>query len=139
MSKKLRRLKKRIKRDREKRYKIRFKCDMHHILWQRRQWKGVYSRRVREFWWLKVLIPTDTLHHAIHDEINFIPVPNEKVCKEIFDCLVDMEKRGSLSQEQSFETRLQFLICLTDCREPQTANALKKQLQIVREFYARPP
>lgn len=139
MSKKQRRLKRRIRHNERKAFKAHFKFDVHHICWQRRKWGHGYAKKLREHWWLKVTIPTETLHHRIHEEIVSIPVPRESICRETYEAIVELEKRGSLKHEQSFETRLQLLICLLDCVEPLTADALKKQLSIVEEFYARPP
>ena len=48
MSKKQRRLKRRIRHNERKAFKANFKFDVHHICWQRRKWGHGYAKKLRE-------------------------------------------------------------------------------------------
>lgn len=135
--KKHRKLKKRIKRN-NRQQPVRNVKDRHHIMWIGAQWSGYWAKQLRLYPWFIVLIPRDTLHRLIHHEMSGIPVPRESSCREAYVTVMDLEKRGALSPEASVETRIELLIALFDCVEPATATALKKELDIVKKFYAKP-
>lgn len=50
-----------------------------------------------------------------------------------------LEKYGAISESDPVERRLQLLASLFDCIEQPTADAFRKQLQVVREFKKTPP
>ena len=50
-----------------------------------------------------------------------------------------MKKYNAISKNDSLEKKLCVLIALFDIAEPETTMALRHQLQIVREFYDKPP
>lgn len=137
MSKKHRKLKRRIKRSRQGYQNECMANDRHHLLWVGKKWNGYWASKLRLYPWLIVPIPKCTLHKQIHQEMSGIPVPSEPHCREAYNALVDLEKRGALSPKASVETRLEVLICLLDCIEIPTANALKHELAIVKKFYTR--
>lgn len=75
----------------------------------------------------------------IHSEVSHIPVPRNSSIKSALEQLKLLEQRGGICQEDSIEKRLMVLHALFDCIEPATADALKKQLEIVREYNKKAP
>lgn len=84
-------------------------------------------------------IPRDSLHRYIHEWINDIPAPKEVNAAEAIKHIKLLESHHAISDFDSIEKRLQILIALFDCVEQPTADALRKQLEVVRAFYGRPP
>lgn len=109
--------------------------DRHHIVWYRRDYSKGWAKRLRDHWYLHVEIPRDTLHHQIHYEIAHVPVPRVISIKGAIEQLALLEKFGGISRDDSIEKRLLVLMALFDCSEPRTHEALKKQYDIVCEFY----
>ena len=112
MSKKKRRLKKRIKQSRKKSPPSDVRKDVHHLLWTRKSWKG----------------------GAVGQYIGSIPVPRYYSAKCALEQLGYLEKYGGISNEDPIEKRLKVLIALFECIEDCTADALKIQLAIVERF-----
>lgn len=84
-------------------------------------------------------IPALTLHRTIHEQIRQIPPPRLESAEDALWHLGYLEKMGGISLDDSIEKRLSVLIALFDCTDQPTADGFKKQLQIVHEFYKKPP
>lgn len=138
MSKKKRRLKKRIKQKNRKRH-ISLGKDCHHLLFQKRHWQGGLKGSLRLHWYCRVYIPRDTLHKEIHSLVKTVPVPKEESIKFALTHLEYLEKNGAIDDKDNIEKRLKVLIALFECADDQTADALKEQLEIVTSFYKDPP
>ena len=68
-----------------------------------------------------------------------IPVPSQDSAKLALDRIGCLEERGLISYDDSFEKRLQVLIAFFEGYEPETTDALIKQLNLVREYIKNPP
>lgn len=84
---------------------------------------------------MKVLIPRDTLHKEIHHQIRTVPIPTKEDTKQVFDLLVKLEASGELDMDAGIEERLDFLIEHLTTQE--TLDVLRKEREIVRQFYSR--
>ena len=115
------------------------KTDRHHLLWYKREYSKGWAKRIRDHWYLHVEIPRDTLHRQIHYEVAHIPVPRVIAIKGALEQLNLLEKFGGINKDDSIEKRLMVLMALFDCCEPATYNALKKQYDVVCEFYKGAP
>lgn len=114
------------------------KCkDRHHIFFQKRYYTGVLAE-FRKYAYCVVLIPKNTLHHQIHTEISNVPVPKVANVKNALAQLRALYRYGAISDDDGIEKRLKVLIALFECIEQPTADALKKQLDIVHRFYNGP-
>lgn len=115
------------------------KTDRHHLLWYKREYSKGWAKRLRDHWYLRIEIPRDTLHHQIHYEVAHIPVPRVISIKGALEQLNLLERFGGISSNDNIEKRLMVLLALFECSEPATHAALKKQYDIVCEFYKRAP
>lgn len=106
-----------------------------NLLWIKKRWGKGYAKALRNHAWMKVLIPRDTLHKEIHHQIRTIPLPTEEDTKRVFDLLVSLEASGKLDMDANIEERLNFLIEHLTTQE--TLDALRKEREIVRQFYSR--
>lgn len=113
--------------------------DRHHLCYQKRKWHSGYLLALRDYWYCKVLIPRDTLHKMIHCNVMDVPAPSGSSAKSALEQLRYLEKYGSITEFDSIERRLKLLAALFDCCEQPTADAFRKQLEIVREFRKAPP
>ena len=113
--------------------------DVHHLLWTGRKWGCGYLASLRQYWYCKIAIPRDTLHHYIHENIASIPTPRPQSAKDALEQLKYLERYGAIHDEDSIEKRLELLIALFECIEPRTTEALRRELQIVHEFNENPP
>lgn len=109
--------------------------DCHHLLWEKRMYSQGYARSLREHPWLRIYIPRDTLHRWIHHNMRCIPVPDGKDARKCFELLMRMERVGELDYNANIFVRLNFLI--EHLVSEDTVNALKKQRQVISEFYSR--
>lgn len=109
------------------------------MVWYKRDYSKGYAKRLRDHWYCSVEIPRDTLHHKIHYEIAHVPVPRVTSIKGALEQLALLEEFGGISIDDSIEKRLLVLMALFDCSEPRTHEALKKQYDIVCEFYNKKP
>lgn len=119
-------------------YKPRNTNDSHHILWQKNKWSQGYVYKLRDHPYCKIPIPRETLHRHIHLEMIGIPVPSQDSAKIALDRISCLEERGLISYDDSFEKRLKVLIALFEGYEQDTTDALKKQLDLVCEYYESP-
>lgn len=125
-------MKKRIKKERHPRSLY----DTHHLLWRRHDWEveSGASRALREFWYCRILIPRDSLHRIIHEEVFRIPVPNEYLCEDCLEQLKRLEAVNAIHDSDSIIKRLEILICCLDTGDSPTAEALKQQLEVARNY-----
>lgn len=137
MSKK-RKLRQRVKKSRKCEKRLQGK-DCHHIFFQKRFWKGGLKGEFRMHWYCKVYIPRNTLHKEIHAQITSVPVPKYSNIRGVIEQLKMLEHYGAIRDTDSIEKRLKVLIALFECSEDPTADALRKQLEIVQGFYHQPP
>lgn len=138
VSKKKKRYNKRRKKRKNRRIECPYIKDCHHILWQKNKWKQGSIRKLRDHYYCKIYIPRNTLHRYIHQDIVEIPVPREMDAKAALWHLDYLERFGAISDKDPFEKRLIVLIALFECVAQPTADALKKQLDLVREFNTKP-
>ncbi len=110
--------------------------DRHHLLYQRRHWQKGYLSELRLFWYCIILIQKDPLHRLIHEYVGDVPTPREVSAKEALKQLRLLEKYGAISENDSIEKRLIVLIALFESSDQPTAEALKRQLNIVRKYTA---
>ena len=113
-------------------------CDIHHVLFIGRKWGYGELLSLRQFWYCKISIPRETLHRYIHENLANVPIPKLENAREALRQLRFLEKNGAIHETDDIERRLEILIALFDCVEPRTTEGLKKQLEIVREFYEQP-
>lgn len=113
--------------------------DKHHLCYQRRNWRRPGLRALREHWYCKVYLPKNTLHKLIHVYVPDVPAPGEASARIALEQLGYLEKYGAISESDPVERRLQLLAGLFDCVEQPTADAFRKQLQVVREYKKTPP
>lgn len=109
--------------------------DTHHIFWYRKDWSSGYAKKLREHWYSKVTIPRCTLHKQIHEGVRHIPVPSSELCKATYLQICMLEERGVIHPVDPFDRRLKLFICCLDNGDSPTADALRKQLAIVEQFY----
>lgn len=109
--------------------------DRHHLVWYRKDYSKGWAKRLRDHWYLSIEIPRDTLHHRIHYEVAHIPVPRAISIKSALEQLRLLEEYGGINRNDNIEKRLMILCALFECIEPKTYEALKKQYDIVCEFY----
>lgn len=113
--------------------------DKHHICYQRRYWNVGYLRELREFWYSKIMIPRDTLHHQIHQEVGQVPPPKSVNARAALVQLRNLERYGAIKETDNLERRLEIYIALFDCVEQATADGFRRQLEVVRKFNQKSP
>ena len=109
--------------------------DRHHIFYIRREWNKGKLDKLRLHPYCIVPLDRDSIHRYIHVHLAYIPAPSGRVVDGVLEQLDYLEKYGGISQEDSLEKRLIVLTALFECVEQPTADALKEQLRIIREFY----
>lgn len=66
--------------------------------------------------------------------VSTVPVPKAINARSALEQLRTLERYEVIHETDSIERKLEVLIALFDCAEQPTADALKKQLDIVRKF-----
>ena len=112
--------------------------DRHHLLWIAKEWSHGELRKLRYHHYCIIPMHRDTIHRFIHARMSYIPPPHETTAKFVLQQLIELEEFGAISAGDPIEKRLKVLAALFDCWEQPTADALRKQLRIVREFYKSP-
>ena len=112
--------------------------DWHHCLFQKRHWKIGWAKVLREHPYCGTLLPTHTLHRYIHENITDIPVPDGKACRIAFDVINNWLEADYISVDSPLEQKLAVLSSIFNKMSPDTAYALRKQLEIVRNYNERP-
>lgn len=108
------------------------KNDTHHLLYPRSDWRcSEAAKALRSHWYLKVEIPTDTLHSEIHRLVKAIPVPDHRMLLDVRKQLDIIYEHGAISDSDPIEKRLTLLYALFECASPDTAEALNAELQVV--------
>ena len=74
----------------------------------------------------------------IHEFVGDVPAPSHINAQSALDQLRSLEFYGVIGENDTIQRRLEVFIALFDCVEQPTADALKKQLAIVRKFYHEP-
>jgi hypothetical protein len=113
--------------------------DTHHIFYQKRHWRGEALNMLRDYWYCKAEIPKNTLHRRIHSIIQDVPAPKAINAKSALDQLRTLERYEVIHENDTIERKLEVLIALFDYVEQPTAEALKKQLDVARKYYSKPP
>lgn len=113
--------------------------DRHHLLWQEKCWARGSLLELRRFHYCIILLRRDTIHKYIHLNMAGIPAPTEKNAKFVLEQLRILENYGAISDDDPIEKRLVVLASLFDCSEQPTADAIRRQLQIVYRFKNEPP
>ena len=108
--------------------------DTHHLCYQKRAWRGEALIALRDHWYCKAEIPKNTLHRRIHSMVSTVPVPKAINARNALEQLRTLERYEVIHETDSIERKLEVLIALFDCVEQPTADALKKQLDIVHRF-----
>lgn len=137
MSKKKRRYLK-LRKRMERRTIIACGKDTHHLCYQKRNWQGPALIALRDFWYCKAEIPKNTLHRRIHSVVNNVPPPKAINARSALEQLRTLERYGVIHEEDSIERRLQVLIALFECVDQPTADAFKKQLDVVHRYQKAP-
>ena len=121
------------------RQKVGSEKDRHHLCFIARRWKTGYLAELRKFHYCIVLIPRDSLHRLIHENVGSIPPPSGANAKDALRHLRSLEKYGAISDSDPIEKRLKVLIALFDCCEQAKADEFRRQLGVVCKFYSDPP
>lgn len=109
-----------------------------HIVFTRKRWNVGVFKILREHYYAKASIPRDTLHQVIHSEISYVPLPARSSVIFALSQLDMLESYHAISPKDSIEKKLRVLIAIFDCLEEPTADALRKQLKIVHDYYTKP-
>lgn len=112
--------------------------DTHHLLYQRRYWHGDTLIALRDYWYCRAEIPKNTLHRRLHNLVQTVPVPKATNAKSALEQLRTLERYEVIHEDDTIERKLEVLIALFDSVEQPTAEALRKQLDIVHKFYEKP-
>lgn len=85
-----------------------------------------------------IKIPKHTLHPYIHSNLKNVPAPKGVCAKSALLELDNLEKHNAISPNDGIEKRLKILVALFECSDQPTADAFKRQLEVVRKFYRGP-
>ena len=85
------------------------------------------------------MIPKNTLHRFIHDGVNDVPLADGKSCRIAVEAINNWLEAGYIHLDDPLDQKLLTLITIFNTIEPRTAEVLKKQLHIVRDYTQRPP
>lgn len=108
--------------------------DKHHIFYIRKEWNKGDLEKLRLHPYCIVKVRRATIHRYLHTHLAFIPVPTNYPVQNAIDLLKELEEAKAISPKDTLEKRLAILIALFDHVEQPTADALREQLKIVREF-----
>ena len=86
-----------------------------------------------------ILIPKNTLHAYIHQQVKNIPVPREITAQGALYQLELLEKYDAIHETDNIQRRLMVIMALFECCEPATYEALKKQDEAVKKYYNETP
>lgn len=113
--------------------------DKHHIFFMKKDYRRGALWELRSHEYCCVMLPKRTLHKCIHEHMNGVPAPSLSAAKDALFQLNALDKRGALNYNDPIEKRLKLLASLFDCAAQPTADALRKQLSIVRRYPREPP
>lgn len=110
----------------------------HHLCWQRRYWHRGAIKELRDYHYCIVQLPKDTVHKYIHEHMKLIPVPSEANAKYALEQLKYLYSINAIRDDDVLDKRLNLLAALFDCVDQPTADAFRRQLEIVHEYYDKP-
>lgn len=122
-----------------KKKRVKTPFDRHHILYIRKEWNKGKLELLRLHPYCIIPLHRDTIHRYLHVHLACVPAPSGKVVDEILEQLKYLEEYGAISRDDCIEKRLTVLIALFECIAQPTADALKEQLRLVREFNKKAP
>ena len=109
--------------------------DRHHIFYIRKEWNKGKLDLLRRHPYCVIPLDSETIHRYIHVHLACIPAPSGGVVDSVLMQLDFLKRYDAIGPGDSLEKRLIVLIALFECIAQPTADALKEQLRIVREFY----
>lgn len=128
VSKKKRRYK---KKQSKKKYRAN---DCHHIFWTRRSYgKSPWTQKLRSHPYCIVFIPKDTIHAAIHREMDGVPLPNDITCESVVRELNRLWAFGAIKDSDSLAFRIDLLVFMMKYVADDTVEALERQKNISLE------
>lgn len=113
--------------------------DAHHLCYQARHFSRGPLLELRQYYYCKVLIPKETLHKEIHESLRDVPAPKPINAAEALKHLRFLTARGAIGEDDPIEKRLAILAALFDYCEQPTADAFRKQLEIIHRCKKAPP
>lgn len=117
-----------------KQKKVKTPFDRHHIFFTRKIWSKGKLDKLRLHPYCVIPLYRNSIHRYLHIHQAYIPAPSGRVVDDIIEQLGHLQEYGGISQNDPLEKRLIVLISLFECIAQPTADALKEQLRIVREF-----
>ena len=119
---------------------LQYQKDYHHLLWYRKTWCKEQAKKLREYPYLKIIIPRKSLHQFIHCAIpSGIILPSERSCKTAYKALEIAARKGKIDpKNDSPSRRLQFLINIwkDDPTAAATIEGIAYQQQIFNRYFA---
>lgn len=112
--------------------------DRHHLFWMRNEWNKGELEKLRLYPYCIIEMDRDTIHRYLHNHLACIPTPKECSIERVLFQIKCLEYYGAIGPDDPIEKRLSVLIALFECSEQPTADALREQLRLVREFYKKP-
>lgn len=110
-----------------------------HLCYQRRHWNKGWLKILRNYYYCIVKVPRSPIHKNIHEFIGDVPQPKGKNAKDALEQLMLLSRAGAISDNDPIEKRLYVLAALFDCCDQPTADAFRKQLEIVHRFNKKAP
>ena len=120
--------------ERNKNNKPKTPFDKHHIFYIRKEWNRGDLDKLRLHRYCIVKVRRNSLHRYLHTHLAYIPAPSEDKAKAIINLLKFLEDNKAIGPKDTLEKRLAVLISIFEFVEQPTADALKEQLKIIREF-----
>ena len=111
----------------------------HHIFFTRHTWGQGIWKELRDYPYCSVAVPVEPLHGEIHRQIGYIPLPRKLSVEDVLLQLGTLSGYRCIASQDPIEKRLMLLAALFDYIEPETSEALKRQLDLVREFNKKAP
>lgn len=113
--------------------------DTHHLCFPKAKWCTGYCKAIRCHWYFNVVIPRKTMHMALHREVKEVPTPRGKSAEYALNQVIALEREKRISLDDPVEKRLELLILLFDRHDKPTADAFRKELEIVHRFDQKAP
>lgn len=118
----------------KKKKKAKRDFDRHHIFYIKNEWNKGELEKLRMHPYCVIDMHRETIHRFLHVHLAYIPTPRECSVGHILYQLQCLSEFGVISLDDPIEKRLMILIALFDYIEPETAEGLKAQLKLVREY-----
>lgn len=80
------------------------------------------------------MIPKNTLHRFIHEKVNDVPLADGQSCKIAVQAINNWLEAGYISLDDPVDRKLEVLAGIFNKTSPKTADVLRKQLNIVRDY-----